>query len=392
LFRNGPGLFYLGRVHEQVFSSIEVRRAEWGLENKIGNATLIHHGYTQELVRDRNKIERNLKLLEKAVEELPDEPHLLMNLGLELSRSGREAEAFARYREAFESMSSKPAAEIVPELRESLLSQYCTRLTAAKNVAETIRVLTSPLARMGTGLTASLHFSLGLAHLESKQFSEAADQMRQCLAKRGQRSLSPIHRDILTAAPYHCLAVSLAAIGKADDAEKAFQAGLKEVEHVNALRLDYARFLFEQKRAVDALHPPNEIVTRERSAEATCHVPDDLIVKAQRAEALILSEDLAGARPLWEKCWSNTRNPQALAALILCEAVDGTITHKPEDNKDEIATSRAFIEWYQKLFAARAEKTLMRVNEQMNAIGDALPTAAKMLSAAMAEAKEAVAV
>jgi len=419
LFRNGPGLFYLGRVHEQVFSSIEVRRAEWGLENKIGDATLIHHGYTQELVRDRNKIERNLQLLEKAVEELPDEPHLLMNLGLELSRSGREAEAFARYREAFESMSSKPAAEIVPELRESLLSQYCTRLTAAKDVAETIRVLTSPLARSGAGLTASLHFSLGLAHLELKQFSEAADQMRQCLAKRGQKSLSPIHRDILTAAPYHVLAVSLAAIGQAADAEQAFQAGLKELNHVDALRLDYARFLFEQKRAVDALHPLNEIVAhdphnvaawrlggqialstgeflefaRDWTAEATCHVPDDLIVKAQRAEALMLSEDLAGARPLWEKCWNATRNPQALAALVLCEAVAGTVAHKPDDNKDEIAASRAFIEWYQKLFAAQAQQTMMRVNEQMSAIGEALPTAAKMLTAAMAEAKkEAVAV
>jgi GT2 family glycosyltransferase/2-polyprenyl-3-methyl-5-hydroxy-6-metoxy-1,4-benzoquinol methylase/predicted Zn-dependent protease len=418
LFRNGPGLFYLGRVHEQIFSSIEVRRAEWGLENKIGDATLIHHGYTQELVRDRNKVERNLQLLEKAVEELPDEPHLLMNLGLELSRSGREAEAFARYREAFESLSSKPAAEIVPELRESLLSQYCTRLTAAKHVEETVRVLTSPLARMGTGLTASLHFSLGLAHLELKQFSEAADQMRQCLAKRGKKSLSPINRDILTAAPHHCLAVSLAASGQAADAEKAFQAGLKELDHVDVLRLDYARFLFEQKRAVDALHPLNEIVThdphnvgawrlggqialstpeflefgRDWTTEATRHVPDDLMVKSQRAEALMLSEDLAGAGTLWEKCWNNARTPEALAALVLCEAVAGVVAHKPEDNKDEIAASRAFIEWYQKLFAAHAEKTLTRVNEQMDAIGNTLPTAAKMLTAAMAEAKkEAVA-
>ena len=416
LFRNAPGLFYLGRVHEQIFSSIEVRRAEWGLENKIGNATLVHHGYTQELVRDRDKVARNLRLLEKAVEELPDEPHLLMNLGLELSRSGREAEAFARYREAFESLSAKPKAEIVPELRESLLSQYCTRLTAAKNAEETIRVLTSPLARMDSGLTASLHFSLGLAHLELKQFSEAADQMRQCLAKRGQKSLSPIHRDILTAAPHHCLAVSLAALGQAVEAEKAFQAGLKELGHVEALRLDYARFLFEQKRAVDALHPLNEIVThdpanlaawrlggqialsapeflefaRDWTAEAMCHVPDDLIVKSQRAEALMLSEDLAGARPLWEKCWNNTRKPQAFAALVLCEGASGSITHKPEDNKDEIAGSRAFIEWYQKLFAVRAEKTLTQVNERMNVLAGALPTAAKMLTAAMAEAKNEI--
>jgi hypothetical protein len=45
------------------------------------------------------------------------------------------------------------------------------------------------------------------------------------------------------------------------------------------------------------------------------------------------------------------------------------------------------------LFAAQAQQTMMRVNEQMSAIGEALPTAAKMLTAAMAEAKkEAVAV
>ena len=36
LFRNAPGLFYVGRVHEQVFTSVEVRRKEWGLDNRLG--------------------------------------------------------------------------------------------------------------------------------------------------------------------------------------------------------------------------------------------------------------------------------------------------------------------------------------------------------------------
>ena len=44
-------------------------------------------------MRDRNKVERNLRLLERAVEEMPGEPHLLMHLGLELARSDRAAEA-----------------------------------------------------------------------------------------------------------------------------------------------------------------------------------------------------------------------------------------------------------------------------------------------------------
>jgi hypothetical protein len=75
LFRNAPGLFYVGRVHEQVFSSLEVRRAEWGLENKLGDATLLHHGYTKELVQSRDKVARNLRLLEMAIIEMPGEPN-----------------------------------------------------------------------------------------------------------------------------------------------------------------------------------------------------------------------------------------------------------------------------------------------------------------------------
>jgi tetratricopeptide (TPR) repeat protein len=268
-------------------------------------------------------------------------------------------------------------------------------------------------------LTASLHFSLGLAHLELKQFGEAADQMRQCLAKRGERCLSPINRDILSAAPHHCLALSLANAGETAEAEQAFEAGLKELGHVDSLRLDYAKFLAAQKRALDALRQLNEIVTHEVrntaawrlggeialsrpdflefasdwTGEAARHLPEDSVVITQRAEALMLSEDITAARPLWEKVWQSERQPQALAALVLCEAIAGPATHRPDDNKEEIAASRAFIEWYRKLFAARAQKTLTRLMEQMNSLDGVLPSAAKMLGAAMAEAKqEAVAV
>jgi hypothetical protein len=129
------------------------------------------------------------------------------------------------------------------------------------------------------------------------------------------------------------------------------------------------------------------------TGEAMRHIPDDAVVCAQRAEALLLSEDTAGARILWEKLRNSACKPQMLGALILCEVAEGVALHKPENNQDELAASRAFIEWYQKLFAARAQKTLTRVMERMNAIGEPLPSAGKILGAAMAEAnKEAVAV
>jgi hypothetical protein len=162
---------------------------------------------------------------------------------------------------------------------------------------------------------------------------------------------------------------------------------------------------------VDALHELNDIATRDVhnlaawrlggqialsdagflefardwTSEAMRHVPEDSIVIAQRAEALMLSEDTAGARGLWEKLWNSERKPQVLAALILCETAAGAITHKPDDNKDEIAASRAYVEWYRKLLAVRAQKTVARLMEHTNAVNESLPSAAKIVGAAIAE-------
>jgi len=414
LYRNAPGLFYVGRIHEQVFSSIEVRRGEWGLENRIGDATLVHHGYTAEMMRDRNKIERNLRLLESAVAELPGEPHLLMNLGLELSRSGREAEALDRYQQAFDCLSSKPAAEIVPELRETLLGQLGRQLAARKQFDGVVKALTSPLAQMNGGLTASLHFALGLSHLELRQFSEAADQMRQCLAKRNQRSLAPVNREIKTAAPYHCLAVSLARAGDVAGADRAFQDGLKETGH-DRLQLDYARFLAEQNRPVDALKQLHDVVVQDAAnsaawqlggqialsrpeflefacdwtGEAIRNAAGDPQIPAQRAEALMLSGQTAAASDLWEQVYHRAPQPAALAALILCETVESSTPHAPEDDAGEAATSRAFIGWYKKMLAAKANGTLLRLNEQTARLSRVLPGAARLLEAALAEARNA---
>jgi tetratricopeptide (TPR) repeat protein len=135
LFRNAPGLFYVGRVHEQVFSSIEVRCRQWGLKNNLGRSVLLHHGYAKEVMESRDKIARNLRLLEMAIGELPDEPNLVMNLGLELIRSGQFEAGLEKYREAFRLMAAQPRDHVVPELRETLLTQLTTHLLAARDYA-----------------------------------------------------------------------------------------------------------------------------------------------------------------------------------------------------------------------------------------------------------------
>lgn len=412
LIRNAPGNFYFGRIHEQVFSSLLPQCQAWGLRTALGTAEILHHGYTKEMVRDRNKIERNLKLLPQAIAENPTDVNLVLNLGLELVRSGDLAGGVEKYRAAFEMMSAQPAGEIVAELREVLLTQFTSQLYKIRAHAEVVQVLDSPLARKG-GLTASLHFALGLAHFELKDYRAAAGQMRQCLAKRKQAALSPINTDILTAAPNHCLALSLARLDDVIGAEKAFQAALGEPGRLDDVKLEHAKFLLNQTRAVDALNALHALVTtnpanlaawrlgaeialsrpdflefaRDWTGEAVKHHPEDLALGAGRAEALLLGGDPASAAAAWESVWSRDRQPKFLAALILCEAVTSPTTHAPEEGPDELGTSRAFIAWYQKLIACRAQAVIGKLNEATDKLSRALPTAAKVLEAALAESE-----
>ncbi len=414
LFRNAPGLFYVGRVHEQVFSSLEVRRAEWGLENRPGAVLLRHHGYRPDVVRDRNKIERNLRLLEQAVAEWPGEPHLLMHLGLELARSGRDTEALERYREAFGALSRKPAAEVVPELREMLLTQLASRLFAARRYDEVIQVLSSPLARGHGGLTASLHFSLGLAYLERGQSREAADQMRQCLAKRDRPAMAPILPEIRTAAPQHCLALALWRLGETAAAEEAFRAALQGTGRLDRVRLDYARFLLERQRPVEALQMLTECVTeapdcieawrlggqialsrpeylefaRDWTGEALRYQGADLTLRVQRASALLLSGEAAEALPLWQEIEKQSPQPEAISARLICAvALDRSLDGWTPVLAEPVV-SRAFLGWYQRLARVGAQNLVLRLHASLPQWESSLPTASRCLRAAMAEAEK----
>jgi hypothetical protein len=295
--------------------------------------------------------------------------------------------------------------ETAPELREVLLTQFTSHLYKLRAHEEVVQVLNSPLARKA-GLTASLHFALGLALFELKQFGPAAEQMRLCLSRRDLPALAPINTDILSAAPEHCLAPG---------AEKSFLAALAGKPQTPGatadLKLDYAKFLAAQNRAVEAFHKLHELVAANSrhlaawqagaeialnqpdflefaanwTAEAMRYVAEDFTVNRQRAETLMLTGDTATAAPMWERLWDSERQPTILAALILCETAESHARHAPGRIVDEPATSRAFIKWYQRLIAMRAYPVVQRLNERLEDLSHTLPTASAMLQKALAE-------
>ena len=413
LFRNAPGVYYYSRIHEQVFPSLIKCGQAWEMKTAIGTAQLLHHGYAREIVQDRNKIERNLRLLRQAVTEYPNDANLQMNLGLELVHTDDLQTGLAHYREAFRLMSAQPPADVAPELREVLLTQFTSHLYKVRAHDEIVQTLNSPLAKNG-GLTASLHFALGLAHFELKQFREAAEQMRQCLAKRKQTALAPINTDILTAVPAHCLAMSLLKDGDATGAEKAFKAGLAENGRAEELKLDYAKFLASGNRPVEALQLLHEALqsdaqqagvwrlggeialsrpeflefSREWLSEAIRQFPDDGVIVAQRAESLLLSHEMAAALSLWNRAVNGARPPRAVAAQILCATAAAQPVEGLCDRDVEVAVSRAFVDWYRRLVAAGARDAIVGLNSRVETLRPILPAAAEVLDGVIASTRQ----
>jgi glycosyltransferase involved in cell wall biosynthesis/tetratricopeptide (TPR) repeat protein len=388
LFRNAPGLFYVGCVHEQVFSSIEVRCRQWGLRQQLGGSVLFHHGYTKDVMESRDKIARNLRLLERAIEELPNDPNLLMNYGLELVRSGQLETGLEQYVEATRCMAALPPDQIVPELRETLLTQLTTHLLAAREFESVAELWETPFVKSG-GMTASHHFGLGLAYMELNRPADAAEQMRLCLAKRRQPALSPVNVDILKAAPNHCLARCLCALGRKEAAAEAFAAALSDEPSSLRAGIDFARFQAGQGRPLDALKLLNSLAAenpaepsvwqlggeialsrpeflefaRDWTGEAVKQMPEHPVLLAQRAEALLLTGDIEGALPLWRRAASPRPGRQA-AAVVLCELLTGGCRrHFPA--AEEAAVSREMVKWYRQLIAAGAHSPVRQLDGRM---------------------------
>jgi tetratricopeptide (TPR) repeat protein len=319
-----------------------------------------------------------------------------------------------QYRRAFDLMSAQAPALVIPETREMLLTQLSTQLIALRRFDEIVRVLVSPLAQSG-GLTASLHFALGLAHLELKQSREAADQMRQCVAKRGQQSLASINPEIHKAGPRHCLALCLAQLGQTAAAAEEFRLAMKDDPQSRPARFDYARFLAAHDQPVEALNLLFELASQKAddsavwaqggqialsrpeflevaldwTADAHRRLPQDSTILRQRAEALTLANRCEDALPLWRQLRPES-DPGMAAALVLCETVAHDVQFSPP-TRLEAQISREFLKWYQRVIQFNGRPTIEAVNACIDSLQSRLPTVARMLQEAIAQARVAVA-
>jgi glycosyltransferase involved in cell wall biosynthesis len=190
LFRNIPAIQFQGCVHEGVYTALLKVSKEWQMEISVGDLLILHHGYTAEVITERNKFQRNYELLIKALEERPNEAYFYMQLGLELRRMDRLAESFDAYAKALNLTETQTEQIITDEVRETLLTQYSGYLLADEQYEKVLEVLTSDLA-LRQPLTPGQLLVRGRALIHLRQPQYALKDVQEAYSRRNEATLFP---------------------------------------------------------------------------------------------------------------------------------------------------------------------------------------------------------
>lgn len=408
LFKNAPGLFFIGRIHEQIFSSIEVRRQEWGLSSKFGQATLLHHGYTDEMNTDRDKITRNLRLLELALDELPGDPNLLMNLGLELCRGGNPSVGVRYYMKAFDRLDKLPKDHITPEIRETLLHQLSSYMLKIRSFKGIIDLSNRRLAKMGS-LTSSFLFSLGLAHMETGDIESAIKTFESCISRKNEDSYTVTNPEVLKGGPYHCLGMCLEKKGDFENALRYYGEGLGISPKSGAIQNDFLRIAREQTLHIKAVEILNSkmfdgedsqvlwamgsILCAENPAtfqfglewtrEAKKYFPFDKMICDSRYQLLIECGEFEALIEETEAAVGQL-SPATFAGVVWARLLTGynIPTVPPVDEK---AVSQELILWYRKWVNAGAEQLIREINGKVDVLQSTYPSAFQILNHVLAQ-------
>jgi tetratricopeptide (TPR) repeat protein len=196
LFRNLPGIAYQNVIHEQVTPSLQRLGTELGLVLASADVEVEHHGYTDEVMQQRGKNERNERLFQKQLERAPDDVYGHYKYGDFLRRlPGRAADARRHLDRCLELILAGP-----PSLPRELpyageVAALCA-LEAARcgDNARARQVLDIGLRRFIP--TPNLHYLAASLALAEGRAADAILHFRRCLSYRGQVLVVPIQDGI----------------------------------------------------------------------------------------------------------------------------------------------------------------------------------------------------
>jgi glycosyltransferase involved in cell wall biosynthesis/protein-L-isoaspartate O-methyltransferase len=215
LFRNGLGLQFEGRIHEQILESI------YRVGGRVERSDLyvVHSGYDHSPEGQAHKRERDLSLLQLDQEERPGHPFVLFNIGM----TAYHLKEYERAREALEMCleRSKPRESTVRKAYAMLAGCY-RELKCLDQAVETIE----------RGLRYFPHdpellFRAGIIYRETGNLERAAASYEKLLKKREVGHIDSLDVSLASYKAHHNLGIIYLDMGRLAEARKQWQSALE---------------------------------------------------------------------------------------------------------------------------------------------------------------------
>lgn len=172
LFRNRAQYRFRGAIHEQIADVILEKnsRAVYRMAEEL---VIIHYGYLDRHIEEKDKKNRNIKIIEKELAEDPENRLLRYHYGVELYRAGRYGEAAEELTRAANGID--PNTIYLPKLLRYIVMSH----QSAGQPEQALEV-----AAIGHGFFpdyADLYYYAGLLHLELKQYVKAGEAFQKAV-------------------------------------------------------------------------------------------------------------------------------------------------------------------------------------------------------------------
>lgn len=216
LFRNWPQLRFEGRIHEQILEPI------YRAGGRIARSDLyvVHSGYDYSPEGQQRKRERDSLLLQKDLEDRPDHPFVLFNIGM----TAYHLKDFDQALPALERCLalSKPHESTVRKVYALLAGCHLMQ----EEIAQAVAVVEQGLKRFPHD--PELLFRAGIIYREADNLEAAEQSYLKLLTAREVGHIDSLDVSMTSFKAHHNLALTYMDMERFEEAEAQWQAALRD--------------------------------------------------------------------------------------------------------------------------------------------------------------------
>ncbi|KKM10995.1 glycosyl transferase family 2 [Clostridiales bacterium PH28_bin88] len=236
LFRNRREHRFRGAIHEQIADVILEKNSKAGFRI-AEEIVILHYGYLDKQIEEKDKKNRNLKIIKKELEETPHNRLLRYHYGVELFRAEKYLEAAGEFTQVANGLD--PATIYFPKLLRYIVQAY----QSAGQPEKALEV--AYLGQRFFPDYADLYYYAGLLHLELKQYAKASASFQKAVTMPKQPAQYASFNGVRGFRSYYHLGRIAETLLNYEEALKYYLASLR----------DDPNFLHSLERIVHILEP-----------------------------------------------------------------------------------------------------------------------------------------